>query len=74
MTLRCFFSVFIGGVVVAGFSGLLSLYGEAQDTVAEISMQTTKSPDNISPSIQELSDRLARGAEALAKISPAAGN
>jgi hypothetical protein len=71
ITLRCLFSIFIGAVVVTLFSGLLSLYGETANTFAEITDQAGTPQSE--QSMQDLSNRLSKGAEVLSLIAPASG-
>jgi hypothetical protein len=72
LTLRCFISVFLGAVVVTGFSGLLSLYGEAQDSFVIITTPSLKLPKS-EVTMQGLADRFARGAAIFSRIAPSAG-
>ncbi|MCE9506903.1 MAG: hypothetical protein K8R48_01110 [Alphaproteobacteria bacterium] len=73
MTFKCLCSVFVGLVVVTMFSKILVLYGDAQDSVSEMTAQFTNSAPPNEKTLQNIARQLARESEQLSKIAPAAG-
>jgi len=72
MTFKCLCSVFVGLVVVTMFSKILALYGDAQDSVSQMTAQFTSSPQS-EKNLQNIARQLARESEQMSNIAPAAG-
>lgn len=72
LALRCLCAVFVGTLVVALFSALLSVYGGSHERITKATAQALKFPEN-EQMLKDLSAQLARESETLSKIAPAAG-
>jgi hypothetical protein len=68
----CLCSVFIGLFVVTMFSKVLALYGDAQDSLSQMTAELRNSPQN-EKTLQNIARQLASESERLSNISPAAG-
>lgn len=72
LTLRCFFAVGAGALIVSAFSSLLTSYGDGQEAVIQTADQTFTFPTN-QKTLQSLASHLVEAGKALNNIEPAAG-
>lgn len=72
LTFFCLLALAIGGVAVAGFSGLLSSYGDGREAVLETADRSFTFPSD-EKTLQSLAAHLTAAGQQLNELEPAAG-